>query len=67
MTPFLAIMVHNLWAIFRKWIVLDHTILKTLDMMATSTVDHTILDLTGPSWTTFWTILDHIGPVLNSW
>ena len=52
-------MVHNVWIIFRKWLVLDHTILKTLDMMGYINGESHYLDQTGP----FWTILNHIGPI----
>ena len=59
MTPFLAIMVHNLWTIFRKWIVLDHTILKTLDMMGYINGGSHYF---GPYWTILDHILDYFGP-----
>ena len=56
-TPFLTIMVHYLWTIFRKRIVLDHAILKTLDMMGYINGGSHYF---GPYWTILDRILDHI-------
>ena len=57
MTPFWTVMVHNLWTIFRKRIVLDHAILKTLDMMGYINGGSHYF---GPYWTILDRILDHI-------